>query len=91
MREDLRPYWVKKCYLKLRHWYTEYFLRPECATLGPYHTVMKPWYVQISGNNIHIGRCFTAIGEPGNRSREFLSARAHLSAAGGRRKSRFTG
>jgi len=28
---------------------------------------MKPWYVQISGNNIHIGRCFTAIGEPGNR------------------------
>jgi acetyltransferase-like isoleucine patch superfamily enzyme len=67
MREDLRPYWVKKCYLKFRHWYTEYFLRPECATLGPYHTVMKPWYVQISGNNIHIGRCFTAIGEPGNR------------------------
>ena len=28
---------------------------------------MKPWYVSISGNNIHIGRCFTAIGEPGNR------------------------
>ncbi|RLA55995.1 MAG: acyltransferase [Gammaproteobacteria bacterium] len=67
MREDLRPYWVKKCYLKLRYWYTEYYLRPECASLGPYHTVMKPWYVHISGNNIHIGRCFTAIGEPGSR------------------------
>ena len=67
MREDLRPYWVKKCYLKLRHWYTEYYLRPECESLGPHHTVMKPWYVQISGNNIRIGRCFTAIGEPGNR------------------------
>jgi len=67
MREDLRPYWVKKCYLKLRLWYTEYYLRPECEYLGPHHTVMKPWYVQISGNNIRIGQCFTAIGEPGNR------------------------
>ncbi len=67
MREDLRPYWVKKLYLRFRHWYAEYFLRPECAYLGPYHTIMKPWYVSISGNNIHIGRSFTAIGEPGNR------------------------
>jgi acetyltransferase-like isoleucine patch superfamily enzyme len=67
MRKDLRPWWLKKLYLRFRHWYTEYYLRPECATLGPYHTVMKPWYVNISGNNIHIGRCFTAIGEPMHR------------------------
>lgn len=67
MRKDLRPYWVKKIYLKFRYWYAEYFLRPECAYLGPHHTIMKPWYVSISGNNIHIGRNFTAIGEPGNR------------------------
>ena len=67
MRDDLRPYWVKKCYLKFRNWYVGYFLSPECAYLGPHHNMMKPWYVQISGNNIRIGRCFTAIGEPGNR------------------------
>lgn len=67
MRDDLRPYWVKKSYLKLRNWYVEYFLRPECAYLGPYQNMMKPWFVHISGNNINIGRCFTAIGEPGNR------------------------
>lgn len=67
MREDLRPYWVKKAYLRFRHWYAEYFLRPECESLGPYHTIMKPWYVNISGNNIHIGRSFTAIGEAGAR------------------------
>ena len=67
MRADLRPYWLKRLYLKFRTWYAEYFLRPECASLGPYHTIMKPWYVSISGNNIHIGRCFTAIGEPGIR------------------------
>ena len=67
MRDDLRPYWVKKCYLRFRHWYTEFFLGSECQSLGPYHTMMKPWYVSISGNNIRIGHSFTAIGEPGNR------------------------
>lgn len=67
MRQDLRPYWLKKSYLNFRHWWAEYFLRPECASLGPFHTIMKPWYVHISGNNIAIGRSFTAIGEPGHR------------------------
>jgi len=67
MRKDLRPYWLKKFYLRYRHWYTEYFLKPECEYLGPYHTVMKPKYVHISGPNIRIGRSFTAIGEPMHR------------------------
>ena len=67
MRDDLRPYWLKKSYLKFRRWYAGYFLRPECTYLGPHHTIMKPWYVQFSGNNIRIGSSFTAIGEPGNR------------------------
>jgi acetyltransferase-like isoleucine patch superfamily enzyme len=67
MRDDLRPYWVKKYYLKFRCWYAEYYLRPECASLGRYHAIMKPWYVHLSGNNIHIGHSFTAIGESGNR------------------------
>ncbi|MDX1733678.1 MAG: acyltransferase [Halioglobus sp.] len=67
MRDDLRPYWVKKCYLGFRRWYTGYFLAPECEYLGPYHNIMKPWYVSISGNNIRIGHSFTGIGEPGNR------------------------
>lgn len=64
MRKDLRPWWLKKLYLRFRHWYAEFYLRPECEYLGPHHTIMKPWYVNISGNNIRIGRSFTAIGEP---------------------------
>ncbi len=64
MREDLRPYWVKKNYLRLRAWYTRHFLVPECESFGPYASVMKPWHVKISGPNIRIGRCLTAIGEP---------------------------
>jgi acetyltransferase-like isoleucine patch superfamily enzyme len=67
MRQDLRPYWVKKCYVAVRRWYTDYFLRPQCEYMGPGETVMKPWYVNISGDNIRIGKCFTAIAEPMHR------------------------
>jgi|TARA_R100000005_G_scaffold94610_1_gene73190 acetyltransferase-like isoleucine patch superfamily enzyme len=67
MHQDLRPYWLKQIYLRYRRWYADYFLRPRCTSLGPHHTIMKPWYVHISGANIQIGRCFTAIGEPMHR------------------------
>lgn len=67
MRKDLRPYWVKKAYLRFRYWYAEHFLRPACDSLGPYHTIMKPWYVAIDGPNINIGKCVTIIGEPTKR------------------------
>jgi acetyltransferase-like isoleucine patch superfamily enzyme len=67
MRDDLRPYWVKRAYLSYRRWYVEYFLRPECASLGDFSTFMKPRYVIISGPNIHIGDCFTAVAEPMHR------------------------
>ncbi|MCZ6830150.1 MAG: acyltransferase [Gammaproteobacteria bacterium] len=67
MRKDLRPYWVKKVYLRFRQWYAEHFLRPACDSLGPHHTIMKPWYVSIDGPNINIGKCVTIIGEPSKR------------------------
>lgn len=67
MRSDLRPYWVKKIWLKFRDGYTDWFLRPRCRSLGPYAMIMNPWYVRISGVNITIGHSFTAVGEPGNR------------------------
>ena len=64
MREDLRPYWIKKYYLKMVHSYTRHFLQPKCSSFGAHEMIMKPWHVKISGPNIHIGKCFTAIGEP---------------------------
>ena len=67
MRDDLRPYWLKKNYLRFRRWYTDFFLRPQCVSMGPHDNVMKPWYVHISGPNIEVGECFTAIGEPMHR------------------------
>ena len=63
MRQDRRPYWVKKWYLKFRHWYAEYFLRPACDFLGDHHTIMKPWYVDFSGPNISVGRSATIVAE----------------------------
>ncbi len=67
MHKDLRPYWVKKTYLGFRRWYADHFLRPRCMALGDFHTIMKPWFVHISGPNIEIGKCWTAIGEPDAR------------------------
>ncbi|NKI19512.1 acyltransferase [Spongiibacter sp. KMU-166] len=66
MRQDRRPYWVKKSYLRLREAYTNHFLRPACDFLGDYPTFMKPWYISISGPNIEIGQCATIIGEREN-------------------------
>ncbi len=67
MRQDRRPYRAKKAYLSFRRWYARHFLAPACDELGPFETIMKPWYVSISGPNIRIGRCATIIGEPDNR------------------------
>ena len=64
MRDDLRPYWIKKLYLKYAHYYTRNFIEPRCEVLGEYEMIMKPWHLKVSGSNIRIGKCFTAIGEP---------------------------
>lgn len=67
MRKDLRPYWLKKAYLKFRYAYAEHFLKPACDYLGDHHTIMSPWYVSISGPNIRIGKCVTIVGEASRR------------------------
>lgn len=64
MREDRRPYLVKKYYLKFRSWYVEHFLRPQLDALGTYPTMMKPWHIRINGPNIKIGDAVTIVAEP---------------------------
>jgi acetyltransferase-like isoleucine patch superfamily enzyme len=66
MREDRRPYWVKKIYVNYRSWYTRHFITPACDYLGDHPTFMKPWCVHIGGPNIRIGNCATVVGEPDN-------------------------
>lgn len=69
MRQDRRPYYVKKAYLSFRGWYTNHFMAPKCDALGDFHAFMKPWYTLISGPNIRIGQCATIISEPDQRTR----------------------
>lgn len=69
MREDRRPYLVKKYYLVFRRWYTQHFVAPHCDALGSYPTFMKPWYILISGPNIRIGQCATIVAEIDQRVR----------------------
>ncbi|MEH6549093.1 MAG: acyltransferase [Pseudomonadales bacterium] len=64
MRQDRRPYWVKKLYLRFRNAYANHFVRPACDYLGDHATIMKPWHVDISGPHVSIGKCATIIGEP---------------------------
>jgi acetyltransferase-like isoleucine patch superfamily enzyme len=64
MRQDRRPYYIKKLYLAFRGWYTEHYIAPKCDYLGAHHTFMKPWLTHISGPNIRIGQCATVISEP---------------------------
>jgi acetyltransferase-like isoleucine patch superfamily enzyme len=67
MREDLRPFWVKRTYLAFRAAWIDWFVRPRCAHLGTHATIMAPWYVDISGPNIRIGHSFTAINTASQR------------------------
>lgn len=64
MRQDRRPYWVKKVYLAFRRWYANHFLAPKLDYLGEFFTIMQPWHVKISGPNISIGKCATIVAEP---------------------------
>lgn len=69
MKKDLRPYWVKRFWLRYRHWYVERFLRPELASLGKHHYFTNPWHCIISGENIHIGESPTIVADPDNKVR----------------------
>lgn len=64
MRQDRRPYFVKKIYLQFRKWYSINYLRPACNFMGDYPMFFKPWHISISGPNIEIGHCATIIAEP---------------------------
>ena len=68
MRRDVRPYWVKRLYLKFRAFWIWWFLAPRCESLGPFNHYV-PWFVIISGPNIRIGHSFTAIGEMHHQSK----------------------
>ena len=61
MRRDHRPYAVKKLFLKWQQFYVRRFLRPQFDVLGRGHHFMRPWYVELFGGPIELGRFATVI------------------------------
>ena len=69
MRRDHRPYFVKKACLEFQRWYVRRFLAPQLDSLGSGFTFMRPWYVEIFGAPIRVGRCANVVAAPDGRVR----------------------
>lgn len=55
MRQDLRPYPVKRLHRLLERVWVKHFIAPQLDALGSHYQVMQPWYVKIHGAHIRIG------------------------------------
>ena len=69
MLKDHRPYLLKQWDIRFQRWYTKRFLRPQFEHLGERHTFMKPWYVELFGGPVFLGRCAHVIAAPDKRVR----------------------
>ena len=69
MRRDHRPFWIKKAYLKFQHFYVRRFLAPQFQSLDTGATFMRPWYVEIFGAPIRIGKYANVIATTDRRVR----------------------
>jgi len=55
MRRDHRPFWLRQIHARYESWWARRFLIPQFDHIGVGTHVKKPWNVEISGGNIHIG------------------------------------
>lgn len=69
MRKDHRPYILKRFDLGFQKWYANYFLRPQLEFLGDGCNFMKPWFVEVFGGPVSIGRYTHVIATPDKRVR----------------------
>jgi acetyltransferase-like isoleucine patch superfamily enzyme len=69
LRNDFRPYYLKKLHSRLQRLYVNHFLRPQFEFLGRQFNFMQPWHVELFGPNIHLGNHATVIATPDNKVR----------------------
>ncbi len=55
MINDLRPYYLKRLYTRLEHWYARHFVAPYLESLGNNYNMMKPWNINIHGAHVRFG------------------------------------
>ncbi|MBW2557992.1 MAG: acyltransferase [Deltaproteobacteria bacterium] len=61
MKRDHRPYFLKHLDIRYQKWYVNHFLRPQFERLGKRTTFMKPWHVELFGENISLGNYANVI------------------------------
>lgn len=55
MREDHRPYWLKRLLGRIEAHWVQRFIVPQTDAFGAPGMVMKPWHVKLFGRHIRIG------------------------------------
>ncbi len=55
MRQEHRPYWLKKLGSQLNAWWIEKFLRPQFDHLGKGAAILEPRSIEVFGRNIEVG------------------------------------
>ena len=81
MIRDHRPYFIKKTYAVFQKFYADRFLRPQFESLGEHSLFIKPWYVEIFGPSISLGKYAHVIAAPDKRTR--FSAWSSFKGRGG--------
>jgi len=61
LKRDHRPYFLKHLDIRYQKWYVNHFLRPQFERLGKRTTFMKPWHVELFGENISLGNYANVI------------------------------
>jgi acetyltransferase-like isoleucine patch superfamily enzyme len=69
VRQDHRPYFVKKAYFRFQKFYTRRYLSPQFDALGKGLSAIKPWYVEVFGDAIELGDYVTLIAAADRRVR----------------------
>jgi acetyltransferase-like isoleucine patch superfamily enzyme len=61
VRRDHRPYAVKRAIQTFERFYVRHFIAPQLTALGSGAVMMRPWYIEVCGSQIEIGRNVTLM------------------------------
>jgi len=60
--KDFRPYYIKKAWYRLQHYYIRHKLAPQFSSLGNHPFIVKPWHIEVFGGPVRIGDHITLLG-----------------------------
>lgn len=64
MIREHRPFWLRRLQRAYQQFWSRHFLEPQFAACGPWLDAVYPWYVDVYGPNISLGRCVTLRTSP---------------------------